>query len=396
MSCVDELGRVELLPHCPMNIGVLPYSPAYSQDRLFDVSSSLNRDHSLQVWHEFRKSCLARGWDVHTADDRSRPVDAYLVLNPCPQKLHQLGREHFHHTVAQFYEPPDVCPQQYEHEHLRFLSSHCRTIYCCNRSLCDTYGFRQHAWYVDSYPCRQQRIAPAKDRDGVCLIATNKFNRHPESQLAFRLSLARAIAQAPDLQSHFRLYGRDWLTGAGMLRRHLPGSVYGESGVMDRSLARLERRIPWNGLLRKAYRGPVAAKSDVLSAARFNLIVENMYWDGYVTEKIFDALQFGCVPIYFGASDVENHIPAELFIDGRRFPEPLEAIRFALSLPEVQIDRRIQAGQDWLRSADFNSRFGRRTYIEMLLSDLIGIGKGRQLLPGENMVTSGSDHRSRV
>jgi len=358
-------------------IGVVPYSREYGRNRLFETSGPLNRDHSLQVWHELREKCRGLGWDMQTADDPAQAFDACLMLDPSPEKLRSCRDDILRRSIARFCEPPDVCPQQYEDERLQFLSAHCRTIYCCNRGLCDTYGFRQHAWYVDAYPGRENRIAPAKDRDGVCLIATNKFSRHPESQLAFRLSLARAIAQDPKLRRHFHIYGRDWLTGAGILRKHLPPSARGGSGITDRVLARVERKIPWNRALRKVYRGPAVTKGDVLSAAKFNLIVENMYWDGYVTEKIFDALQFGCVPIYFGASDVEDHIPAELFIDGRRFSEPLDAIRFGLSLEEAELDRRIQAGQDWLRSADFNSRFGRMTYVEMLCTDLSRIMEGQ-------------------
>lgn len=377
-------------------IGVVPYSREYGRNRLFETSGPLDRDHSLQVWHELRETCRRLGWDMQTADDPAQAFDACLVLDPSPEKLRSWRDDILRRSVAQFCEPPDVCPQQYEDEHLQFLSAHCRTVYCCNRGLCDTYGFREHAWYVDAYPRREQHTAPAKDRDGVCLIATNKFSRHPESQLAFRLSLAGAIAQDPELQKHFRLYGRDWLTGAGILRKHLPPSARGGSAVTDRVLARVERRIPWNGALREVCRGVTAAKGDVLSAARFNLIVENMYWDGYITEKIFDALQFGCVPIYFGASDVQDHIPAELFIDGRRFSEPLDAIRFGLSLEEAELDRWIQAGQDWLRSADFDAWFGRTTYMETLLSDLTGIGKARQSPAGENRMASPGDCRSRV
>jgi len=356
-------------------IGIVPYSREYGRNRLFEISGPLNRDHSLQVWHELRDRCRRLGWDMQTADDLVQAFDACLMLDPSPAKLRSCRDDVLRRSVVQFCEPPDVCPQQYEDQHLRFLAPRCHTVYCCNRGLCDTYGFRQHAWYVDSYPGRANRIAPAKDRDGVCLIATNKFSRHPESQLAFRLSLARAIAQDPELQRHFRLYGRDWLTGAGILRKHLPSSA-----VTDRVLGRVERKIPWNGVLKKVYRGVAATKGGVLSTARFNLIVENMYWDGYVTEKIFDAFQFGCVPIYFGASDVQAHVPAELFIDGRRFAEPLEAIRFGLSLEEAELDRRIQAGQDWLRSADFNSRFGRMTYVEMLCADLSRIMEGQDAL----------------
>ena len=351
-------------------IGVVPYSLAYGRDRLFDTSCTLNRDHSLRVWHEFREDGAHLGWDVRTADSDAGGFHAYLVLDPSPGKIRTLRRDLLRRAVVQFFEPPSVCPEQYEPEHLDLLASHCRVVYCCNHGVCSTHGFRERPWYVDLYPSRQERVLPARDRRGICLIATNRFSRHPESQLDLRLSLARTIAEDPEFRTQFDLYGTGWLTGTGLLRKHLPRSAGGRRTLMDKILLRLERRIPGNGVLGSVYRGPVRAKADVLSTARFNLIVENMFWDGYVTEKLFDALQFGGIPIYFGASDVEDAVPAGVFLNGRRFSEPMDAIRSALSLSERELDRMILAGQDWLHSADFQSRFGRRAYIETLLKDI--------------------------
>jgi hypothetical protein len=37
--------------------------------------------------------------------------------------------------------------------------------------------------------------------------------------------------------------------------------------------------------------------------------MENGVWDGYISDKIIDAVMCGCVPIYVGATDVQKHIP---------------------------------------------------------------------------------------
>lgn len=60
-------------------------------------------------------------------------------------------------------------------------------------------------------------------------------------------------------------------------------------------------------------------KLSVLAGFRFSLIVENCIYPGYVTEKIFDALRAGCVPIYLGAPDIKNYVPESCFIDFRNF-----------------------------------------------------------------------------
>jgi hypothetical protein len=38
-----------------------------------------------------------------------------------------------------------------------------------------------------------------------------------------------------------------------------------------------------------------------------------------VTEKIFDCFAAGTIPIYWGASNVEDYIPKDCFIDRRNF-----------------------------------------------------------------------------
>ena len=42
---------------------------------------------------------------------------------------------------------------------------------------------------------------------------------------------------------------------------------------------------------------------------------------GYITEKIFDSFFSGCVPVYWGANNVTDYIPADCFIDRRQFKD---------------------------------------------------------------------------
>lgn len=60
-------------------------------------------------------------------------------------------------------------------------------------------------------------------------------------------------------------------------------------------------------------------KREYLKLFRFNLCPENSNSEGYVTEKIFDAIVSGCVPVYWGSnnnpeSEILNH-EAILFFD---------------------------------------------------------------------------------
>jgi hypothetical protein len=48
---------------------------------------------------------------------------------------------------------------------------------------------------------------------------------------------------------------------------------------------------------------------------KFVLVAEHSRQDGYVTEKIFNALLAGAVPIYFGAPDIETYVNPARFIN---------------------------------------------------------------------------------
>ncbi len=52
---------------------------------------------------------------------------------------------------------------------------------------------------------------------------------------------------------------------------------------------------------RRAYRGGTSDKLATLGRYRFALAFENARFDGYVSEKLFDCLYAGTIPVYLGA-----------------------------------------------------------------------------------------------
>jgi hypothetical protein len=62
-----------------------------------------------------------------------------------------------------------------------------------------------------------------------------------------------------------------------------------------------------------AYRGYASSKYQTISQYRYNLVIENSVEDWYISEKIFDALLCGCMPIYHGSEKIFDLIPGEWF-----------------------------------------------------------------------------------
>ena len=51
------------------------------------------------------------------------------------------------------------------------------------------------------------------------------------------------------------------------------------------------------------------SKIDALRPYKFCVAMENSEDDHYVSEKVYDALVAGCVPIYFGAPNILDYVP---------------------------------------------------------------------------------------
>lgn len=143
-----------------------------------------------------------------------------------------------------------------------------------------------------------------------CLINANKAFKEvlPSDLYLERLKTIRWYEKnAPD---RFELYGMGW-------EKSVP--AFTPMGRLARLGSRLRTRLfglpPF-----PSYRGPVSDKGAVLRRARFSYCYENSRdLSNYITEKIFDSLVHGCVPIYWGADNVLDYIPADCFIDRRKY-----------------------------------------------------------------------------
>jgi len=138
------------------------------------------------------------------------------------------------------------------------------------------------------------------------LISGNKRVNHPLELYSKREEAIRWFEKNHPEQFH--LYGVGW-------------DSYRFSG--PKLIRALNRIKPLTKLLATnypSYRGKVDRKIEVLSQYKYCICYENAKdIPGYITEKIFDCFFAGCVPIYWGASNVDSHIPSNCFIDKRKF-----------------------------------------------------------------------------
>lgn len=122
------------------------------------------------------------------------------------------------------------------------------------------------------------------------------------------------------------------------------------------------------------YRGAVADKIKLLSNFKYCLCFENLTnVNGYITEKIFDCFKAKCVPIYWGASNVEKYIPKKCFIDFRDFGDYKKLLIFLTSINEARYNQYIKNIEKLLKDKKFIALWSEDGYSNFFLSDVLEI-----------------------
>lgn len=237
---------------------------------------------------------------------------AYVLFWNLDQRLdgYDLSRLPKERLVLFMWEPPVVQPRLYDPKEQEAFSK----IYTWDDSLVDNVKF-----FKFFYPVLQPMIPKDErldfDEKKLCvLVATNLHSTHPKEIYSER---ERVIQFFETLGTDaFAFYGRGW-----------------------------------EPLGYKNYKGVAANKTDVLRRFRFNICYENTKdIKGYVTEKIFDAFAAGCVPVYWGASNIADYVPPECFIDRRNFSSNEELYAFLKSVTKEEYEEIIAHIERFLHS----------------------------------------------
>ncbi len=209
--------------------------------------------------------------------------------------------------VLFLWEPPSVEPSSFAPETLARFSK----VFTWDDDLVDNVKF-----FKFHYPVLRGRIdeIPSFASKKFCTLIASRLNsKYPQELYSARLKTARFFEDKPD---EFDLYGKNW----------------GKKKL-------------------KNWRGTIPDKLSVLKNYKFSICYENTQGHkGYITEKIFDCFAAGCVPVYWGAPNVTDYIPAEAFIDRRQFKDDAELYAFLKSITPEQYERYLDAAAAYLKS----------------------------------------------
>jgi len=133
-------------------------------------------------------------------------------------------------------------------------------------------------------------------------------------------------------------------------------------------------RGPWAKTLfpaKKLYRGPVAAKGPVMGRYRFALCFENAdNLPGYITEKIFDCMMAGCVPVYLGAPNVAEHIPEGCYVPHQKRSAPWKLLGKLEAVSEAEHDAYLDRIEEFFRG-EASIPFTIKHYVETFGGEIL-------------------------
>jgi alpha(1,3/1,4) fucosyltransferase len=192
------------------------------------------------------------------------------------------------------WEPPTFSPFSYSSDLHELFSK----VYTWDDSLVDNVRYF-HCYYPRCFPMIDS-VVPFSDKKLCVMVNAKKKSAHKYSLYAERENVVQFFEH--NHSEDFDLYG-----------------------------------LKWGNLGLKNYRGVVESKTDCIKNYKFCYTYENMRSiNGYVTEKIFDVFRAGCVPIYWGAENINYYVQKNCFIDRRDFKDDEQLYQFLKNMREEE------------------------------------------------------------
>lgn len=314
-----------------LKFAVIPWSSAFMKDKMFDVMDlTINRDHLMEPFREMQLEFERQGDELHTIDYYDVEQIDYFLFFVIDWEV-VLKVIHMGKADCMIYcnaEPPVVdmtnCPAGY-----RKLQRIFPYILTWNRDWVDNKTiFKRNIPYFFENNIKNVVF---EERRLLTGISGNKHSKHIDELYSERERVYSFFEE--NYPDDFIFYG----TG-------------------------------WDKKSHPCYGGRVENKSEVYHQFKFAICFENMKnVKDYVTEKIWDCLCSGIVPIYAGAENIYEYIPRDCYIDYFEFKNCEELADFLLKMEEEEYQKYLAAAQRLLET-DIKNYFSGSEYASCIYS----------------------------
>jgi hypothetical protein len=216
-------------------------------------------------------------------------------------------------------------------------------------------------WWPQSFDGVHEQLWQRQDRKFLVMMNANKLPRLYEQELyTERLRAVEYFHQFGEID----LYGRNWDRAPARVGKTRVPTIMRRAGERAWELRQRIAPDPLYTAAAAATRGPARSKSETFAQYRFALCFENSVLKGWMTEKLFDCFFTGTVPVYWGAPDILEWVPADCFIDRREFRDHAQLRSFLHALTPAQVQGYREAARAYLASPQY-APFRLETWVDL-------------------------------
>ena len=337
-----------------MYIGFFNYYEVYNKNKMFTDKSSPIGDNLMYPFVYLGEYLIKKGHKINTIDmDNIENFDAIVFIDFPTFKnkyFKQLVNDGFKNLYLLIFESKITKPDNWNKEYHKYF----KKIFTWNNEWVD--GKKHIKFYLPNKIPKNINFDLNKMKKLCTMIAGHKLKSHPLELYTERIKAIRWFEE--NHAEDFDLYGIGW-------------DKYYFKGM----LSRLNRFDTLRKILKPSYpsyKGPIKSKKEILKKYKFSICYENARdISGYITEKIFDSFFAGCVPIYWGAQNVTDHIPANTFIDKRNFKTYEELYSYLKNMSDEEYISYLDAIKNFIKSNKiypFSAEYFTNTIINEVIS----------------------------
>lgn len=300
-----------------------------------------------------KKKLAQEGYLLETLDmDEPEKYEAvifsdYPNQNTCCVDINRIPKEKRFLILAE-------CEMIYKPNARKDLLNYFQKVFTYNDNLVSTCGYTK---LNPANKIRNPVYVPFEEKKFSTLIAGNKKSKEKGELYSERLRAIRFMERIHPKE--FDLYGIGW-------------NIKTFSGP---KIIRILNRIKFLRFLfaekHTSYKGKVEKKINVLSKYKFCFCYENSNLiPGYISEKIWDCFFAGCIPIYYGAPNIQDYIPADIFIDFRQFDSYEKMYSYLKNMNELDYSKYLNRTKEFLNSKKAYS-FSAECYVDTLIREII-------------------------
>lgn len=349
--------------------------PDFLQNRIFSNLPINGVKNYGYMFAELRRQLAGHGIDLATQDIHPPEESALVIGLDVVDFFQTYQRRPGQWLYLLLNEPATYYPEVWSKaNHIVF-----DRIFTYDYLLADGIKYIHHYFAIDldNYPPFQDVMEEEFNERKLLVLMAGMFQfTQPKpssgSLLYIRYCTLRWFGQ--HLPQQFDFYSRGvapasyrTFRGLGILKRVLPSII--TDRLASIVAARRSRLVDTLSL------GPVppSDKLRVIRSYRFVVCYENTRTPGYISEKIFDCLFAGCVPVYLGEPNIQCFVPAECFINRDNFASDAELEAFLTRMTYVEYAGYIAAMRRFLESAErykFGSEANAKRVADVLLADI--------------------------